>query len=128
MVNDPVNHVRGKEFMSWFLTLLLNSLAMLIADALIPGFRIEGVFSALLAALVLGLVNTFIRPVLILLTLPITILTLGFFIIIINAFVFIIASWIVPGFNVYSFWGAFWGAIITSLAGWLLNSISSREL
>ncbi|HPU35363.1 MAG TPA: phage holin family protein [Bacillota bacterium] len=114
--------------MSWLLTLLLNSLALLIADALVPGFRIEGIFSAFLAALVLGLVNTFIRPVLILFTLPITILTLGFFIIIINAFVFIIASWIVPGFYVYSFWGAFWGAIITSLASWLLNSISTREL
>lgn len=114
--------------MNWVLTLLMNSLALLIADALIPGFRIEGVFSALLAALVLGLINTFIRPVLILFTLPITILTLGFFIIIINAFAFIIASWIVPGFTVYSFWGAFWGAIITSLVGWLLNSISNREV
>ena len=72
--------------MNWVLTLLMNSLALLIADALIPGVRIEGVFSALLAALVLGLINTFIRPVLILFTLPITILTLGFFIIIINAF------------------------------------------
>ncbi len=114
--------------MNWVLTLFMNSLALLIADALIPGFRIEGGFSALLAALVLGLINTFIRPVLILFTLPITILTLGFFIIIINAFAFIIASWIVPGFTVYSFWGAFWGAIITSLVGWLLNSISSREV
>lgn len=114
--------------MNLFLRLCLNSLALLIADALIPGFRLEGVFSALLAALVLGLVNTFIKPVLILLTFPITVLTLGFFIFIINAFAFVMASWIVPGFTVYSFWGAFWGAIITSLAGWILNSISSREV
>jgi putative membrane protein len=114
--------------MRWFLTLCLNGLALLIADALVSGFEIQGIFSALLAALVLGLVNTFIRPVLIILTFPVTVLTLGFFIFMINAFAFIIASWIVPGFTVYSFWGAFWGAIITSLVSWLLNSISSREV
>ena len=114
--------------MRWFLTLCLNGLALLIADALVSGFEIQGIFSALLAALVLVLVNNFIRPVLIILTFPVTVLTLGFFIFMINAFAFIIASWIVPGFTVYSFWGAFWGAIITSLVSWLLNSISSREV
>lgn len=113
--------------MRWLITLLLNGLALLIADYLIPGFQIKGVFSALLAALVLGLVNTFIKPVLLLLTLPITVLTLGLFIFMINAFAFVMASWIVPGFTVFSFWGAFWGAIVTSVIGWVLNSAFNRE-
>lgn len=113
--------------MKWIITLSLNGLALLAADYLITGFHIKGIFSALLAALVLGLVNTFIRPVLVLLTLPITFFTLGFFIFVINAFAFIIASWIVPGFVVYSFWGAFWGALVTSIISWVLNGIFNRE-
>lgn len=113
--------------MRWLITLLLNGLALLAADYLIAGIQIKGIFSALLAALVLGLINTFIRPVLVVLTLPITLLTLGLFIFIINAFGFIIASWIVPGFTVYSFWGAFWGAILTSIISWLLNGVFKRE-
>lgn len=113
--------------MKWIITLLLNSLALLMADFLIPGFHIKGFFAALLAALVLGLVNTFIRPLLVILTLPITFFTLGFFIFIINAIAFIIASWLVPGFTVYSFWGAFWGAMLTSVISWILNGIFGRQ-
>jgi len=113
--------------MKWIITLLLNSLALLIADFFIPGFHIKGFFAALLAALILGLVNTFIRPILVILTLPITFFTLGFFIFMINAFAFIIASWLVPGFTVYSFWGAFWGAMVTSVISWILNGIFNRQ-
>lgn len=113
--------------MKWLITLSLNGLALIIADFLIPGFHIKGILSALLAALVLGLVNTFIRPVLIILTLPITFFTLGLFIFVINGFAFLIASWLVPGFTVYSFWGAFWGAIVTSIISWVLNGIFNRE-
>lgn len=115
------------DFMKWLVTLALNGVALLIADYLIPGFQIRGILPALLAALALGLVNTFIRPVLLLLTLPITLFTLGFFIFVVNAFAFLIASWLVPGFTVYSFWGAFWGAIVTSLISWILNGIFNRE-
>jgi len=79
----------------------------------------------LLAALVLGLVNTFIRPVLLVLTLPVTFFTLGLFILVINALAFLIASWLVPGFTVYTFWGAMAGALITSIVSWLLNGILS---
>jgi putative membrane protein len=112
---------------SWVVKLILNGLALIIADALVPGFAISGFFSALLAALVLGVVNTIIRPVLIVLTLPITFFTLGLFILIINGLAFWLASWFVPGFSVYGFWGAFWGAIITSLFSWVLNGIFQRE-
>ncbi|MDD2443807.1 MAG: phage holin family protein [Desulfotomaculaceae bacterium] len=113
--------------MKWIFTLLLNGMALLAADYLVPGFEIKGFFTALLAALVLGLVNTLVRPVIVFLTLPITVLSLGLFILIVNAFAFTIASWLVPGFTVYSFWGAFWGAIITSLVSWFFNATLNRE-
>lgn len=113
--------------MSWAVKLILNSLALIIADALVSGFAISGFFSALLAALVLGVVNTLVKPVLIILTLPITFFTLGLFILIINGLAFWLASWFVPGFTVYSFWGAFWGAIITSIVSWILNGIFQPE-
>lgn len=113
--------------MQWLIKLLMNGMALLVADYLIPGFHIQSIFSALLAALVLGLINTFIRPVLVLLTMPLTFLTLGLFIFVINALAFAIAAWIVPGFTVFSFWGAFWGAIVTSIIGWVLNSAFCRD-
>ncbi|MFA4885962.1 MAG: phage holin family protein [Desulfotomaculaceae bacterium] len=109
--------------MKWLITLLLNSMALLAADYFVAGFHISGFLSAMLAALVLGLVNTFIRPVLLVFTLPVTFFTLGLFILVVNALAFLIASWFVPGFTVYSFSGAFWGALITSIVGWILNGI-----
>ncbi|MCL6638184.1 MAG: phage holin family protein [Firmicutes bacterium] len=109
--------------MRYLITLLLNGLALIIADYLIPGFRLEGIFSALLAAFILGLVNTLVRPLLILFTLPLTILTFGLFIFVVNAIAFSIAALLVPGFTVFSFWGAFWGAIFTSVISWALHGV-----
>ncbi len=113
--------------MKWLITLVLNGVALLVADYFVAGFHIRGFFAALLAALVLGLVNTFIRPVLLVLTLPVTFFTLGLFILVINALAFLIASWLVPGFTVYTFWGAMAGALITSIISWLLNGILSQR-
>ncbi|RYD03881.1 hypothetical protein N752_17520 [Desulforamulus aquiferis] len=96
--------------MSWLLSLLLNSAALLVADYFISSIEISGIVSALIAAVVLGFVNTFLRPVLLFLTFPITVFTLGFFILVVNAITFAFVSWFVPGFNVYSFTGAFMGA------------------
>jgi putative membrane protein len=107
------------------ITLLLNGLALILADYLIPGFHINGFFSAIIAAFMLGLVNTLIKPILILLTLPLTMLTFGLFIFAINALAFTITAWLVPGFSVYGFWGAFWGAIFTSVFSWTLNGVYS---
>lgn len=109
--------------MSWLLSLLLNSAALLAADYLIDSIQIEGITSAILAALLLGIVNTVIRPILVFLTFPVTVLTLGLFILVINAVIFGIVSWVVPGFHVYSFGGAFAGAIITGITSWILNAI-----
>lgn len=109
--------------MNWLLSFLLNALAVVLTDKLLDGVRITGIIPALMAGAALGIVNTFLRPVLLLLTMPFTMLTLGLFVFIVNAITFTTASWLVPGFDVLSFGGAFWGAIITGLISWLLNLI-----
>ncbi len=107
--------------MNWLLTFLLNALALVLADRLLEGIRLSGVMPALLAGAALGIVNTFLRPLLVLLTFPLTVLSLGLFIFIVNAITFAIAAWLVPGFDVLSFGGAFWGALVTGIISWLLN-------
>ncbi|GGA45153.1 hypothetical protein GCM10007416_17830 [Kroppenstedtia guangzhouensis] len=103
--------------------LLLNALAVLLAAQLIPQIEVEGFGTALLVALVLGLINTFIRPVLIFLTLPISFITLGLFIFILNALLFWVTGFLVPGFEVGGFFGALLGSILVSVISWLLNGI-----
>ncbi|AGL03060.1 phage holin family protein [Desulfoscipio gibsoniae] len=107
--------------MNWLLTFLLNALAVVLADRLLANIHISGIVPALMAGAALGIVNTFLRPILMLLTFPLTLFSLGLFIFIINAITFTIASWLVPGFDVLSFGGAFWGALITGIISWLLN-------
>lgn len=109
--------------MNWIFTFLVNALAVLLADLLVQDIHIAGIWSAFLAGAALGIVNTFVRPILILFTLPFTMITLGLFIFIINAATFTIASWLVPGFDVFSFKGAFFGALVTGVVSWLLNIV-----
>lgn len=94
---------------------ILNALALLVVARLVPGFQVAGLGSALWAALVIGFVNATLGGVLKLLTLPLTVLTLGLFWLVINALMLELASWFVPGFHLAGFWAAFWGAIILSL-------------
>ncbi len=107
---------------------LLNALALLIVSSLVLGFQIDSFFAALIVALVLGLVNAFIRPILLLLTLPITIFTLGFFALVINALMILLVSNIVKGFTVTGFWPAFWGAIVLWLISWGSNYLLQSEI
>ncbi|MBZ0253125.1 MAG: phage holin family protein [Candidatus Methylomirabilis sp.] len=100
---------------------LLSALSLLVADAIVDGVRIEGLGHVFLAALALGLVNAFIRPLILLLTLPLTIVTLGLFVFVVNALTFQIAAWIIPGFHVDGFWPAFGAALIVSLVSTALN-------
>jgi len=102
----------------WFVT----TLAILAVPYVISGVRVEGFGSALLVAAVLGILNALIRPILILLTLPLTIVTLGLFILVINALLFQLAGAIVPGVQIASFWSALFASIIVSLVSWVLNS------
>lgn len=94
---------------------VLTAIVLLIVDAIMPGIAISGFGTALIAALVMGLVNFFIRPILSLLTLPLNLLTLGLFSFIINAMLFALVAWIVPGFEVSNFLNALVGSLLLAL-------------
>jgi putative membrane protein len=99
----------------------MNLLALVTAASLIDGIRIRSIGMGVLAAGILGVVNAVIRPLVLLLTLPINLLTLGLFTLVINAFMLKIVSDLVPGFTIESFRAAFWGALVVSIVSWLLN-------
>ncbi len=101
---------------------LLSALSLLIVARLVPGFEITSLWAALIVALVLGLLNALVRPVLLLLTLPVTVLTLGIFIFVINALLLIFTANIIEGFSIASFSAAFWGAVVLWLVGMAINS------
>lgn len=102
---------------------LLNALALLITAWLVPGIQLKGFGAALMAALVLGVVNAIIRPVIVFFTLPLNILTLGLFTLVINAFMLLIVKSAVNGFFVSGFWAAFLGSIVLTIASGLLSAI-----
>lgn len=98
------------------------TVAILAAAFILPGIHVRSLGSALAAAAVLGLLNMFIKPILVFLTLPITIVTLGLFVIVINALLLMLAGSIVSGFEIMSFWWAVGGAIIVSIVTSLLHT------
>ena len=100
----------------------ITALALLLVAKLPIGISIDGLTGALIAAVVLGILNTLVRPLLVILTLPITILTLGLFIVFINASLFYVTATFVDGFNVESFWAAVLGSILVSI----ISSIGNR--
>jgi putative membrane protein len=102
---------------------LINAAALFALPFLMTSIKIDSVGAALIGALILGLINTLIRPVLVLLTLPVTVLTLGLFILVINALLFWLTSQLVGGFQVAGFWSAFGGAILYSIISWILSSL-----
>ncbi len=101
--------------------LLLTTLTLLVIAAYIPGISVTGFYPALIAAVVLGVLNTLVKPILFILTLPITIITLGIFVLIINGLLFWFAASFVEGFSVTSFWHAVLGALIVSVVSALSN-------
>jgi putative membrane protein len=105
------------------LRLVLSALLLMIIAYLVPGIHV-GFWSALGAAIVIGLLNMFVRPVFVLLTLPLTILTFGLFVLVINGVLFAIAAWLVPGFTVHGFTAAFVGALLYALAGFVTHLIA----
>ena len=113
--------------MHWLISLLLNGIALLLADYLVDGFHVSGIIAAVFAVFILGIINTVIKPLLVILTFPVTLITLGLFILVINGITFELASWFVPGFHVYSFGGAFLGALITSAFNWALNGLFNKD-
>ena len=113
--------------MRLLLTWLINALALLALPYLFTSIHVEGFGTALVAALVLALINTLIRPVLVLLTLPVTLLTLGLFIFVINGLLFWFVGSFVKGFTVEGFWTAVFGAIVYSIISWALSSLLLRH-
>ena len=96
--------------------------AIILTAYLFNGIQVNSFFSAFLAAAILGILNAFFRPIALLITLPINILTIGLFTFVINAMMLKMASGIIPGFNVYGFWSAVFGSLMISIISWLLNS------
>jgi putative membrane protein len=105
---------------------LLNAIALLAVAYLLPSIHVASFGAALIAALVLGLVNTLIRPVLVVLTLPVTLLTLGLFLLVINGLLFWLVGNLLDGFSVGGFWPGVFGALLYSLISWLLGSLLQR--
>lgn len=112
--------------MMFIIRLVLNALCLIVVATVIPGIVIVSFPIALLAALVIGLVNALVRPLLEILSLPITILTLGLFSLVINALMFALAAWLTPGFSVAGFGPAFWGgllyAVLATVISWMVNA------
>lgn len=105
---------------------LLNALALLAVAYLMPSIHVSGFGGALIAAAVIGLVNMLIRPVLVLLTLPVTVVTLGLFILVINGLLFFFVGNILKGFEVASLWSGILGALLYSLISWALAELVLR--
>lgn len=108
---------------SFIVRLILNALALLAIAYLVPGFDVTNFYSALMVALILGLVNAIIKPILIILTLPITIITLGLFIFVINIFLLWFVSTIVKGFTIETLSAAVIGWLLYSIFGLIFNKI-----
>ena len=105
------------------LTWLINAVALIVLPYIFKSITVDSFVTALVVAVVLGLVNTLIRPVLVVLTLPVTILSLGLFIFVINGLLFWAVGTFMPGFHVAGFWAGVLGAIVYSLISWALSAL-----
>jgi len=115
MLNNPL--VRFLVFWG------VNTLSLWVADELFDGISFATPQALFIAGLMLGIVNTFIKPMLVILTLPLSILTLGLFVLVINALMLLLVAWLVPGFIVAGFWSGFLVAIFVSVFSFILNSL-----
>jgi putative membrane protein len=95
---------------------------VLVASSVIHGIRYDTVAALIGASLLLGILNAFVRPILLILSAPVILLTLGFFILVLNGFLLLLVPSVVAGFHVDSFWSAFWGAIVISIVSWILSA------
>lgn len=111
--------------MKLIINLLISTIAVVAASYVLPGVHVSSVSTAFIVAILLGAVNTFLKPILILLTLPITIVTLGLFALVINALLVLFVSNIVPGFRVEGFLAALIFSLVLSLLTWFLNSLTT---
>jgi putative membrane protein len=113
--------------MSLIIRWILNTLALFLVVTIVPGFHYEGWVSLAIAAAVLGLLNAIIRPILFVLTLPITVVTLGLFLLVLNAIMLELTAWLVPGFDIDGFWWAVVGALVLSIISLVTSRIGKGE-
>lgn len=106
------------------LKLLISGIAVMLTQWLLPGVQVNGFFNALLIAIVLGFLNTFLKPVLILLTIPFTVITLGLFLLVINAVIIMLAGKLIDGFEIDGFWWALLFSIILSITTSILEALN----
>lgn len=106
--------------------LFLNGMAIVVAAWAIPGLEVSGVLAALVAGAILGVVNVLVKPILLLLTLPLTLVTLGLFIFVVNAVCLGLTAFLVPGFTIGGFWPTVGGALVVSVVSWILNGLLLR--
>ena len=111
--------------MGFVIRVLVNAAAILLAAHVVPGIAVRSFTAALIAGLVLGLINAIVRPILVVLTLPFTLVTLGLFLLVLNAFCLWLTAVVVDGFTVLGFWAAFLGALIVSVVSWILTAFVS---
>ena len=110
-----------------FVRWLILTIAIFVTSYLLDGIHVTGFFSAFFAAAILGVLNAFLRPFLLIITLPINILTLGFFTFVINAILLMMASGVIPGFEVAGFWSAVFGSLFISLISWFITSFINER-
>ena len=101
---------------------ITTTIAIMVASSIIHGIRYDNVASLIGASLLLGILNAFVRPVLLILSVPLILVTLGLFILVVNSFMLLVIPSIVMGFHVDTFWSAFWGAIVISIVSWILSA------
>lgn len=110
--------------MRLIMRLAINVFALYVVEYLVPGFKLENIWSATVAAVVIGIVNTFIRPILQIITLPISIATFGIFALLINVALLYVASLIVPGFEIANFTTAIIASVVLSFVSWFLSRLA----
>ena len=101
---------------------LVTTIAVCAAEKIIPGIHCNSAGALLGASLLLGIINAFVRPILLLLSIPFIIVTMGLFILVVNALMLMLVAQIVPSFSVDGFWNAFFGSMVISLVSWILSS------
>ncbi len=113
-----------KEFL---LQLVISALSLGVAAYIVPGIQVDSLLTLIIAAFLLGIVNAIIRPVFVILTLPITIVTLGIFLFVLNAAMLGLVAWILPGFAISGFWAALFGWLIVAITSSLTSSLVKAE-
>jgi putative membrane protein len=113
--------------MNFFLKLIITAVAVIVVSYLLPGVSVDGFFAAFIVAIVLSLLNVTVKPLLIILTIPLSILTLGIFLLVINAVMILLADSIMPGFQVNGFWWALLFSLLLSLVNTLLTDLSGSN-